>query len=751
MGKFDSNASEKKLDKFGNDYNTITLGELFRLEPDSKCKDDAPAIIPSSYFGFDARSHETQRRSGSYVALAGDIDKGSPSIKIVESVVHRYVGEGVAFLIYSSSSASVDINKWRVVIPLEQPCSFKVWQDLQEAFFEFMESEGLIMDRALVRAAQPVYLPNVPLNKRDLDGKPLFYESLIVDGKGLTLSSPNVASFLNSLSEKLALDQAAKSGRFAAMQKVQVRKSHSGWSVIERFNQTHAIDELLKVCGYKKHSFNLWRSRYQQSNSYATINYGESWVSLSESDASAGLGQRCDCGCFGDAFDLFCHYEHGGNFAMAVRAAALSLGINNSLNTPDQAPVSNFSEASIDHELGEATTLRNGDSSPEESDHDEETLETELKPLDLDLLAKTTPQPAPHFIEDWLPKGGVTLLHSHGGVGKSFIANIEAAVCLAAGIEWFGKRTERCKVAVISCEDPVNIIHLRLVAVCKKHRLDISSLKDWLFIFDATDLDMLLSETDGGRSGKLKTTEAYKRLRKFCQRNVIDVLIVDNASDTFGGDEVIRQQVKTFMRGMLLKLVKTRNGSVLLLSHDSKNGSIGRDGGESYSGNTAWHNSARKRWSLKRNGDGVVCLKDEKSNWGSSGGEILLSWDTATETFVQARDASVSPANAILEAQDLNLVLRAIKDAEDDFSLSLSTNSKGFVHKILSQSPYLRNRKWPKGEISRICTKAIHDGLLSNSIEKTKNRNQTERIRLTDVGLAAIAELKHKEISHEDS
>ena len=747
MGKFHSNFSEKKSNTLGDDYETLKLGELFSLEPAFSDKDNAPAIIPSSYFGFDARVHEVQRTHGIFVALTGDIDAGSPTKKQVETAVRRYVGECVAFLIYSSSNASELEKKWRVVIPLEQPCSFQVWQDMQEAFFDCMESDGLVMDRALARAAQPVYLPNVPNAKRGVDGEPNFYEQLTQLGEGLTFEGPNAAFFLAALLERRALDEiTAEKVRAAAKAKTQTRKKSGGVSVIDEFNNAYSIDELLIANDYEKGPHNKWRSRYQKSKSHATRNFGDYWVSFSESDVLAGLGGRCESGCFGDAFDLFCHFEHGGDFNLAVRAAASGLGLNKSLSMLDQDPSINLNEIAREQELLAGVNLMNGYACHADTARSQQTLDDAFHPLDLHLLSMTTPQPVAHFIDGWLPKGGVTLLHSHGGVGKSFIANIEAAVCLAAGIEWFGQTTERCRVAVISCEDPVNIIHLRLAAVCNKHRIDILSLKDWLFILDATDLDMVLADMEGGRSGKLKSTRAYERLNQFCQCNSVDVLIVDNASDTFGGDEVIRQQVKTFMRVMLLKLVKSRSGSVLLLSHDSKSGSMGRDGGESYSGNTAWHNSARKRWSLKRKDDGTLSLKDEKSNWGSSGGEILLGWDSSTETFVQAGDAAISPVDALLEARDLKLVLRAIKDAENDFALSLSPNSKGFVHSVLSVSPHLRHRRWLKGEIRRICTKAVHDGLLLNKAEMTNHRNQTERIRLTPAGLDAIAE---PELNHE--
>lgn len=50
------------------------------------------------------------------------------------------------------------------------------------------------------------------------------------------------------------------------------------------------------------------------------------WVSLSSSDAGQGLGMTTKNGAVaGDAFDLFCHFEHGGDTRAAVSAYGAEL------------------------------------------------------------------------------------------------------------------------------------------------------------------------------------------------------------------------------------------------------------------------------------------------------------------------------------------------------------------------------------------------------------------------------------------
>lgn len=320
----------------GDDYDTLTLGEVFDAAPARQNKADAPAMIPSSYNRFDARKHEAQRQHGSYVALAGDIDSGNVPMEQVQAVVSEFVGDHVATLIYSSSSATEQNRKWRVIIPLEQPLPFEQWRDFQEAFFGFMEANGVVMDWALERAGQLVYLPNVPVDKRDWKGVPQFYRYHVNPGRGLTASDGMAERGLADLRVARERDEAERrKARDAAKKAMSARAAQGkGDAVIDAFNREHTVEQMLTDSGYVQGPRDSWRSPYQSSKTYATKNYGDYWVSLSGSDAGAGLGRECSSGRFGDAFDLYCHFEHGGDFKKAVREAARSMGMERPQPTP---------------------------------------------------------------------------------------------------------------------------------------------------------------------------------------------------------------------------------------------------------------------------------------------------------------------------------------------------------------------------------------------------------------------------------
>lgn len=204
-----------------------------------------------------------------------------------------------------------------MIVPLEKPLAYGEWHAAVKMFFEFAEHRGIKVDRSLARAGQPVFLPNVPPNKRGCNGKPLLAVREFTDGgRGLRLSDlpeqPLVA----------ALPKVASNPLSGALQAV---ASLDG--PIRSFNDAHRIEDLLVRYGYAPGGGEDWRSPMQTSDSFATqVRIGEDggqyWISLSESDASAGLGRESGTGArTGDAFDLFVQFEHNGDRVAALAAS----------------------------------------------------------------------------------------------------------------------------------------------------------------------------------------------------------------------------------------------------------------------------------------------------------------------------------------------------------------------------------------------------------------------------------------------
>ena len=310
----------------GECYQTRTLADLFDVRPACTLKQSGPAFIPSTHADHDARSHTAQRTHGSFVALTADIDTGDHAPGDLVAAIKPFAGHAAA-LVYSSPHARPGDCRWRMILPLAEPVPYPVWHDAQNALCDHLAGLGINPDRALCRAAQPVFLPNVPRVHaktgealRGRDGQPLYFvwRSTGTYAPGLCLDRGPVAVGMSHIARKRA--EAEQEKRHIA--RVRVLLSDNP---VATFNRANAIADLLPRYGYQPRpgAAEHWRSPYQQGQSYGTRIMGAKWFSLSASDAAAGLGATNDAGCFGDAFDLFAHFEHGGNRRAAFRALVM--------------------------------------------------------------------------------------------------------------------------------------------------------------------------------------------------------------------------------------------------------------------------------------------------------------------------------------------------------------------------------------------------------------------------------------------
>lgn len=140
----------------------------------------------------------------------------------------------------------------------------------------------------------------------------------------LTLDHPIIVRREQVRAQRAAAEAFARAER-ERRQRERAARGGSEASIVDEFNARHDLPALLDRYGYQQaRGSDHWRSPYQTSKTYATRVYGEYWISLSSSDAENGLGRASKNGssCFGDAFDLFVHFDRRGDFTAAVRAYA---------------------------------------------------------------------------------------------------------------------------------------------------------------------------------------------------------------------------------------------------------------------------------------------------------------------------------------------------------------------------------------------------------------------------------------------
>ncbi len=149
----------------------------------------------------------------------------------------------------------------------------------------------------------------------------------------------------------------------------------------------------------------------------------------------------------------------------------------------------------------------------------------------------------------------------------------------------------------------------------------------------------------------------FDQLRYAAKTHKAQIVILDTVADVFSGNEVDRNQPRTFIRA-LRKLALELQGVVILTQHPSVEGMAS---GTGRSGSTGWHNSVRSRFYLtmpKRSGTESDTPTDErwlkgmKNNYGRFGDKISVTWDKGvfrlTEELVSTpyyadRDSSWDP------------------------------------------------------------------------------------------------------------
>lgn len=525
------------IDKPDQTYPGISWNEIVRLvqTPQAKEKIDADFFIPSTYRAHNGRAHEAQREHGAFRALAIDIDRGNPSLEDVQEAVQAVCGD-VGMLIYSSSGASLENRKWRAIIPLAGILTGAEYEEIQTAFFDLLHVNGIHPDGALARCGQPIYLPNVPVAKRGPDLQPLFYQHRIIRGKPLRFDADNpIIQEVNRRAEqhRLAAEQAEKARAERERQRAERRQKFPDQvSPVDAFNADHSIEDLLARYQYdRKGASQHYRSRYQTSPSYATENFGTHWVSLSGSDAAAGVGKPKSLGensyCWGDAFDLFVHYEHNGDFDAAVRAYAAEINPpkiempDNGMDdfdyvAPQPAPEAPAS-ASDDFGHDAAGDIPDAPLDAPEAAPDWPSL--------YEMFDEASIEPRRWIYAHHYLRSFVSVLASAGGIGKTSLQIVEA-LAIVTGRPLLGEEVkERTNVWIVNLEDPLEEIQRRVLAAMKHYAIKPEEVRGRLFVNAGRDFSLKFGIQT--REGVLPNTKLVEYLCAKIPEKKIGCVFID--------------------------------------------------------------------------------------------------------------------------------------------------------------------------------------------------------------------------------
>jgi hypothetical protein len=514
-------------------YPGISWPDIVRLckEPQAKDKADADFFIPSTYRQHDGRAHQAQRERGVFRMLAVDIDQGNPHRQEVVEAVRGTLGD-VSMLVYSSSGATEDNRKWRVLLPLAVHVSGEEYEEAQSALFYLIRQHGIIADGALARCGQPIYLPNVPISKRWPDLSPMFYDFEIVRGTNvfLTDASPIMQEVERREEQRrIANEQADKERREREKQRAERRIQHpEDVNPVDVFNDSHTIEDLLLRYGYERQGGSAhFKSRYQSSTSFATQNFVTHWVSLSGSDAAAGIGRSKSMGdnsyCFGDGFDLFVHYEHKGDFTAAVRAYGLEISppkIEMPANGLDDF---DYVQPAVSDHIG-------SESDPQDSiDIPDATVDAPQAapdwPTVYDMFDEASIEPRRWIYGNHYLRSFVSVLASAGGVGKTSLQIVEA-LAIVTGRPLLGEEVkERTNVWIVNLEDPLEEIQRRVLAAMKHYGIHPDEVRGKLFVNAGRDFSLKFGIQT--REGVLPNTKLVEYLCRKIPEKQIGCVFID--------------------------------------------------------------------------------------------------------------------------------------------------------------------------------------------------------------------------------
>lgn len=371
--------------------------------------------------------------------------------------------------------------------------------------------------------------------------------------------------------------------------------------------------------------------------------------------------------------------------------------------------------------------------SPDEPASEPELPAGDLQPMDWERLQYTQPEPTQWRYEGWLPEGTVTLLAANGGVGKSNLS-LQLGVALAHGMSLFDIQTKPSRVLILSGEDEARTVHFRVANICADMGLEMSSLRDKLMVYDLTKQDCVLWK-DGN------PTERMQWLADVVVASKAGVVIVDNASDVFADNENDRTAVRGFMRCLNLIAGETR-AAVMLLAHVDKasaRGGAGLDTNTTFSGSTAWNNSARSRWAMVRDGQTVV-LRHEKCNLGPLQEELRIEFDPGSKVFRRfGTSPGLKAAANLVRNQHRAVILKLIGRAADaGANLSLKVSATNNVYVALRDDP-----EFPSGldrrDFFQILRDMENERLVAAQTYTRSNRTPGQRVVLTEAGKARVA------------
>ena len=285
---------------------------------------------------------------------------------------------------------------------------------------------------------------------------------------------------------------------------------------------------------------------------------------------------------------------------------------------------------------------------------DGEAAAEDSKPFPATDLIGAAP-PRKWLVQDWMPFNTVTSLYGDGGTGKTLLAQL-LAYAASIGDYWLGMAVQKAVVLCVFCEDHRDELHRRHEAIKAAMGHQIGNPFADVHLWPRVGHDNLLVTFDA--QGQPQETPFFAHVLAEAARLKAGFLILDTATDLYGGDDLKRAQVNHFIKAIVGRTIlhANRDGrdmAVLLLAHPSMSGMTT---GTGTAGSVTWNAAVRSRLYLTKPDDGDAderILTRKKANYAASGDE------TAMRLIFE--DGVLKPLNAGTGGTVDNIEIRSIE------------------------------------------------------------------------------------------
>lgn len=348
-------------------------------------KETAPICAP-----YDApkKTKEAVLEHNNFTMLWADLDSDNQKL---EATRERLIQLGIgSFVIYSTAKSAPNEKRWRVLIEISHAIGFEQWHTLQSYLAYVLNG-----DKAATRAQQILYLPFKCEATQH-------YDYSISEGEALNPEASELTAKAITYRQEQEAEAQQKAQEAPPKPKPSVSLASGQQSPIELFNAAYSMEQMLDYFKFKRVGKKYIHPE-SQSGKAGVVLLDNRYYSHHSSDPLAD-------GYTHDAFDLFVHFEHDGNFDAAVKEAA------NQLDVEGQ----NQRQTEYAKEQAEAVAIERA-MQPETRQH--------LLTIPINLDDK--PQPPKWVVNQFIAEGVVIIAGGHG-VGKT--TAILPLACTVAGV-----------------------------------------------------------------------------------------------------------------------------------------------------------------------------------------------------------------------------------------------------------------------------------------------------------------------------